>query len=129
VAWAHQLKHLLDACSPDADQVDLGCDHLNIHKLASLYEAFEPSEARRLARRLEAHYTPKYGRWLNIAEIALSVLTKPCLDRRIAELETLRQETRAWAQERNAKQTGVDWPFTTDDARIHLKRLSPQYQD
>jgi DDE superfamily endonuclease len=105
------------------------CDNLNTHKIASLYEAFEPTEARRLARRLELHYTPKHGSWLNIAEIELSVLTKQCLDRRIADLDTLRLETKAWEHQRNAKQTGVDWQFTTDDARIKLKRLYPQYQD
>ena len=127
--WAHQIKHLLDACSPDAAKVILVCDHLNTPKLASLYEALEPQEARRLAQRLEIHYTPKHGSWLHIAEIALRVLTQPCLDRRIAAIDMLRQETKAWAHERNAKQTGVDWQFTTDDARMRLKRLYPQYQD
>jgi DDE superfamily endonuclease len=102
----------------------LVCDNLNTHKVASLYEAFEPQEA----RRLELHYTPKHGSWLNLAEIELSVLSKPCLHRRIADLETLRHETKAWEQERNAKQTGVDWRFTTEDARMKLKRLYPQYQ-
>jgi hypothetical protein len=129
VDWAHQIKHLLDNCYPDADKVLLVCDHLNTHKLASLSEAFAPQEARRLARRLELHHTPKHGSWLNIAEIALSVLTKQCLARRIAAIDTLRQETKAWEHERNAKQTGVDWQFTTADARIRLKRLYPQYQD
>jgi DDE superfamily endonuclease len=102
--------------------------NLNTHKVASLYEAFEPAEARRLARRLELHYTPKHGSWLNIAEIELRVLSKQCLDRRIADLEILRQETKAWEHERNAKQTDVDWQFTTEEARIRLKRLYPQYQ-
>lgn len=129
VDWAHQIKHLLDDCYPDADKVIVVCDNLNTHKLASLYEAFAPKEARRLAQRLEIHYTPKHGSWLNIAEIELSVLTKQCLDRRIAEIDTLRQETKAWEHERNAKQTGVDWHFTTEDARIRLKRLYPQYQN
>lgn len=129
IDWAQQIKHLLDDCYPEADKVHLVCDNLNTHKIASLYEAFAPTEARRLARRLEAHYTPKHGSWLNIAEIELSILTKQCLDRRIAELETLRQETTAWEQRRNAKQTGVDWHFTPEDARIRLKRLYPQYQD
>jgi hypothetical protein len=107
----------------------LVCDNLNTHKIASLYEAFAPAEARRLARRLEVHYTPKHGSWLNIAEIELSVLTKQCLDRRIPAIDTLRQETKAWEHERNVKQTGVDWHFTTADARLRLKRLYPQYQD
>jgi hypothetical protein len=129
VDWAHQIKHLLEACYPEADKVDVVCDTLNTHKIASLYEAFEPQEARRLARRLELHYTPKHGSWLNIAEIELSVLSKPCLNRRIADLDRLRHEAKAWEQERNAKQTGVDWQFTTEEARIRLKRLYPQYQD
>jgi hypothetical protein len=128
VDWAHQIKHLLDDCYPDADNVIVVCDHLNTHTLASLYEAFAPQEARRLARRLEIHYTPKHGSWLNIAEIELSVRTKQCLNRRIAAIDTLRQETKAWEHERHAKQTGVDWQFTTEDARIRLKRLYPQYQ-
>ena len=128
IDWAHQIKHLLDDCYPDADKVTLVCDNLNTHKIASLYEAFAPTEARRLARRLAIHYTPKHGSWLNIAEIELSVLTKQSLDRRITAIEMLRQETKAWEHERNAKQTGVDWHFTTADARIRLKRLYPQYQ-
>jgi hypothetical protein len=128
VDWAHQIKHLLDDCYPDADTVILVCDNLNTHKLASLYEAFAPQEARRLARRLEIHDTPKHGSWLNSAEIERSVLTKQCLHRRIAAIDTLRQETKAWEHERNAKQTGVDWQFTTEDARMRLKRLYPQYQ-
>jgi len=128
VDWAHQGQHLLDDHYSQAAKVRLICDNLNTHKVASLYEAFEPAEARRLARRLELHYTPKHGSWLNIAEIELSVLSKQCLDRRIADLEILRQETQAWEHERNAKQTGVDWQFTTEDARIRLKRLYPQYQ-
>jgi len=128
VDWAHQIKSLLDDHYPTAEKVRVICDNLNTHKVASLYEAFEPAEARRLARRLELHHTPKHGSWLNIAEIELSVLSKQCLNRRIAELETLRHETKAWERERNAQQTGVDWQFTTEDARIRLKRLYPQYQ-
>jgi len=128
VDWAHQIKHLLDDRDPHVVKVRLVCDNLNTHKVASLYEAFEPQEARRLARRLEFHYTPKHGSWLNIAEIELSVLSKQCLHRRIADLETLRHETQAGEQERNANQTGVDWRFTTEEARIKLKRLYPQYQ-
>jgi hypothetical protein len=128
VDWAHQIKSLLDDHYPTAEKVRVVCDNLNTHKVASLYEAFEPSEARRLAQRLELHHTPKHGSWLNIAEIELSVPSKQCLNRRIADLETLRHETKAWEQTRNAKQTGVDWQFTTEDARIRLKRLYPQYQ-
>jgi hypothetical protein len=128
VDWAHQIKALLNEHYPTAAKGRVVCDNLNTHKLASLYEAFEPVEARQLARRLELHYTPKHGSWLNIAEIELSVLTTQCLDQRIADLETLRHETKAWEHERNAQQTGVDWQFTTEDARIRLKRLYPQYQ-
>jgi len=129
VDWAHQSKHLLDDCYPDAAKVIWVCDHLNTHQIASLYEAFAPTEARRLARRLEVHSTPKHGSGLNMAEIALSILTKQCLARRIPAIETLRQEPKAWEHERHAKQTGVDWQFTTEDARMRLKRLYPQYQD
>jgi uncharacterized small protein (DUF1192 family) len=126
--WVHQVKALLDDHYPEAAKVILVCDHLNTHKIASLYETFEPAEARRLVNRLDICYTPKHGSWLNIAEIELSVLSSQCLDRRITDLETLQREIKAWEQERNAKQTGVDWRFTTEDARICLKRLYPQYQ-
>jgi hypothetical protein len=88
VDWAHQSKHLLEDCYPDADKVLLVCDNLNTHKLASLSEAFAPKEAHRLAQRLEIHYTPQHGSWLNIAAIELRILTKPCRDRRIAAIET-----------------------------------------
>ena len=104
------------------------CDNLNTHKLGSLDEAFPPETARRLAQRLEIHYTPTHGSWLNIAELELSVLTRQCLDRRIPDLDTLRQETGAWETRRNTNQKGVDWQFTTPDARIKLRRLYPQIQ-
>jgi len=126
--WAQQVKALLDDDYPEAQQVTLVCDNLNTHKLASLYESFEPSEARRLAKRLDIRYTPKHGSWLNIAEVELSVLSSQCLDRRIADLETMQHEIKAWQQERNLKQKSVDWQFTTEKARIRLKRLYPQYQ-
>ena len=113
VDWAHQLKPLLDDGYPEADKVLLGCDNLNTPTLASLSEAFAPQEARRLAPRREIPYTPKHGSWLPIAAIAWSVLTKQGLDRRIAAIDMLRQETKAGEHERNAKQTGVDWQFTT----------------
>ena len=128
VDWAQEIKQLLDEDFPEAAKVILVCDNLNTHKIASLYEAFQPHEARRLVKRLEIHHTPKHGSWLNIAEIELSVLTKQCLDRRIPDIETLQTETRAWQQVRNARQKGVDWQFTTQDARIKLKRLYPQIQ-
>jgi hypothetical protein len=128
VDWAQEIKHLLDVDFPKAEKVILVCDNLNTHKIASLYEAFEPQEARRLVKRLEIHHTPKHGSWLNIAEIELSVLTKQCLNRRIPDMQALQAETKAWQQNRNARQKGVVWQFTTHDARIKLKRLYPQIQ-
>ena len=128
VDWAHEIKELLEVHYPQASFIRLVCDNLNTHKIASLYEAFEPEQARRLAKRLEIHYTPKHGSWLNIAEIELSVVTRQCLKRRIADIDTLRNEVRAWGQKRNERQKGVDWQFTTDDARIKLKRLYPRIQ-
>ena len=129
VDWAHEIKELLDEGYPEADRVRLVMDNLNTHKIASLYEAFSPEKARRLARRLEIHYTPIHGSWLNVAECELSSLTRQCLGRRIGDIETLRSETKAWERERNEKQTGVDWQFRTDNARIKLKRLYPQIKE
>ena len=111
---------------PETTKVILVCDNLNTHTIGSLYEAFSPVEAKRLRDRLEIHYTPKHGSWLNVAEIELSLLTRQCLRRRIAEIDRLRQETRGWAQRRNAGQKSVDWQFTSKDARVKLKRLYPQ---
>lgn len=128
IDWAHEIKELLEIDYPDATKVVLVCDNLNTHKPASLYKAFEPAVARSLLERLEIHYTPKHGSWLNIAEIELSVLTKQCLDRRIPDIETLRSETTQWARERNTGQKSVDWRFTTDHARIKLKRLYPKIE-
>jgi hypothetical protein len=128
VDWAHEIKELLEIDYPDATKVVLVCDNLNTHKPASLYKAFEPAVARSLLERLEIHYTPKHGSWLNIAEIELSVLTKQCLDRRIPDIKTLRSETTQWARERNAGQKSVDWRFNTDHARIKLKRLYPKIE-
>jgi DDE superfamily endonuclease len=126
--WAEEIKELLDADYPDAEKVILVVDNLNTHTPGALYEAFEPSEARHLLDRLEIHYTPKHGSWLNIAEIELSVFTKQCLGRRMPDIETLREEAKAWHCDRNARQRSVDWQFTTEDARIKLKRLYPQIQ-
>ena len=128
VDWAEEVKMLLETVYPEAEQVILISDNLNTHKLKSLYKAFPAAEARRLSQRLALHHTPVHGSWLNIAEIELSVLTRQCLSRRIPDLETLKQETAAWASHRNAASKGVDWRFTTDDARIRLKRLYPQTQ-
>jgi len=128
VDWAHQVRELLDVDYPRAEKVILVCDNLNTHTTASLYEAFEPAEARRLVERLEIHYTPKHGSWLNIAECELSVLTRQCLAGRTPDAEALARKTKAWERERNARQRGVDWRFSTEDARIKLKRLYPQVQ-
>ena len=128
IDWAHEIKELLDKDYPDVEKVILVCDNLNTHKIASLYETFEPKEARRLAERLEMHYTPKHGSWLNIAEIELSAFTKQCLNRRIPDMAILQQEAKAWYRKRNTNQKAVDWQFTTEKARIKLKRLYPQVQ-
>jgi len=124
--WAAEARILLEEDYPHAQKVRLVCDNLNTHKIASLYEAFPAEVARRLAARLEIHYTPKHGSWLNIAEIELSALTKQCLDRRLGDLDTVRRESAAWARDRTAAQKSVDWRFTTGDARIKLKHLYPQ---
>jgi hypothetical protein len=124
--WAQEIKELLVVDYPLAPTVVLVCDNLNTHKIASLYETFRPEEARQLAKRLEIHYTPKHGSWLNVAECELSVLTQQCLDRRIPDILTLSDVGRTWTQERNGKQKGVEWQFTTEDARIKLKSLYPQ---
>jgi len=125
IDWALQIKELLDNHYPNARKVVLVMDNLNTHTGASLYEAFEPDEARRLLERLEIHYTPKHGSWLNIAEIELRVLTGQCLNRRIADKQTLIREVAHWQDQRNSRQAKVDWQFSTDDARIKLKRLYP----
>lgn len=123
--WAQVIKDLVDVQYPDAERLVLVMDNLNTHSPGSLYEAFPAQEAKRLTDKLELHYTPKHGSWLNIAEIELSVLARQCLDRRIADEETLRQEVAAWVQARNAAGGRVNWRFTTTDARIKLKRLYP----
>ena len=128
IDWAREIEELLEVHYPQVPLIRLVCDNLNTHKIASLYEAFRPEHARLLAKRLEIHYTPKHGSWLNIAEIELSALTRQCLNRRIPDMDTLRSETRTWERRRNEKQKGVDWQFTTDNARIKLKRLYPQIE-
>lgn len=124
--WAAQIKQMLDQRYPDAVKVRLVMDNLNTHNIASLYETFEPKEARRLAERLEIHYTPKHGSWLNMAEIELSVLKGQCLDRRIADMATMQAEVAAWESDRNNSTNKINWQFTTKDARIKLKRLYPK---
>jgi len=123
--WALQIKDLLDNQYPNTKKVVLVMDNLNTHSGASLYEAFKPHEARRLLDRLEIHYTPKHGSWLNIAEIELRVLMNQCLKRRIPDKCTLEREVSQWQIERNFLQAKVNWRFSTDDARIKLKRLYP----
>lgn len=123
--WAEQIHVLVDEWYPEADRIVLVLDNLNTHTGTSLYETFAPAEARRLLDRLDIHYTPKHGSWLNIAEIELSVLTRQCLCRRLPDKQTLAREVAAWEQKRNANHAKVDWRFTSDDARIKLKRLYP----
>lgn len=125
VDYAHVLKDIVDLHYPDALLITVVQDNLNTHKPASLYQAFEPAEARRILNRLEFCYTPKHGSWLNMAEIELSILARQCLDRRIADFETLQSEVAAWVETRNQQHTWIDWRFTTEDARIKLKRLYP----
>jgi DDE superfamily endonuclease len=124
--FARLVRRLLEEWYPQADKVVLVLDNLSTHTPAALYEAFAPAEARRLVERIEWHYTPKHGSWLNVAEVELSVLARQCLDRRIPDLETLRAEVATWEQDRNRQRVRVDWQFTTADARIKLKRLYPE---
>jgi len=126
--WAHRVKWVLDNQYPDAEKVVLVMDNLNTHVISSFYEAFPPEEAFRLVQRLEIHYTPKHGSWLNIAEIELSALAVQCLgNRRISSIKALNKELElsAWETQRNTSQKGADWHFTTADARTELKRLYP----
>jgi DDE superfamily endonuclease len=129
IDWAELIKELVDEHYPKKRKIVLVMDNLNTHKLSSLYEAFEPSEARRIAERLEIHYTPKHGSWLDMAEIEIGVMARQCLDRRIEDQQTLRNEINAWQQTRNAEQIRVNWRFTTSDARIKLKSLYPSTQN
>jgi hypothetical protein len=126
--WAREVKGLLDEDYPEAEKVILISDNLNTHSVAALYEAFPPEEARRLAQRLELHHTPKHGSWLNIAECELSAFSRQCLAQRVSDATTLAQKARIWAKDRNRRQQGVNWRFTTADARIKLKRLYPEIQ-
>jgi hypothetical protein len=125
VDFANVLKLIADDLYEDAQKIVLVMDNLNTHKLSSLYQAFEPAEARRLWERFEVHHTPKHGSWLNIAEIELSVLSRQCLDQRFADQEELTKAVDAWLIDRNERGVGVNWQFTTKDARIKLKHLYP----
>jgi len=124
--WAWWIKGMLDERHPNAVQVRLILDNLNTHCLASLYEALEPQEARRLAERLEIHYTPRHGSWLNMAEIELSALNGQCLDRRIPNMQMMQNHMAAWENDRNNRQSKMHWDFTNVDARTKLKHLYPK---
>ena len=125
IDFAHICRDLVDIHFRDAEKITLVCDNLNTHKPASLEKAFPPDEGRRIAKKLEFHYTPKHGSWLNMAEIELSVLSRQCLSRRIPDQQTLKRKVQAWQNRRNNQRATVKWQFTTDDARIKLKRLYP----
>jgi hypothetical protein len=126
--WAVAVRELVDVHYPEAEKIVLVMDNLNTHSIGSLYEAFPPAEARRIALKLEIHHTPKHGSWLNMAESELSILARQCLDRRIPDLEQLRREVSAWQQERNQAETPMIWRFTTKHARIRLARLYPSLE-
>jgi hypothetical protein len=126
IDWAVFIRDLVDGKYAAAERIVLVMDNLNTHGIASLYEAFPAAEAWRIAQRLEIHHTPKHGSWLNVAEIELSVFKRQCLPERVPEIEEMRRMTKAWNIGRNSRQTKVDWQFTTEDARIKLKRLYPK---
>jgi hypothetical protein len=123
--WAEEVAHILEVIYPQAPKICLVMDNLNTHNISSLYEAFPPQRARALARRLEIHYTPKHGSWLNIAESELSAMTIQCLERRFSDIDILRQELSAWSASRNAASVAIKWQFRTADARVKLRRLYP----
>ena len=129
IDWAEEIKYLVEVSYPDSEKIVLVMDNLNTHALASLYKAFPASEARRIARKLEIHYTPKHGSWLNIAEIELNVMTRQCLSQRISDIEKLRQELSAWEQDRNGHAACIQWQFTTDKARTKLVSLYPKFDE
>lgn len=124
--WAEEVRFLVDGMYPDAERIVLVMDNLNTHRVASLYKRYPPGEARRIARRLEIHYTPRHGSWLDIAEIELNVMTRQCLSRRVGDIDALRSELAAWERERNAGQATVNWQFRTKDARTKLASLYPE---
>ncbi len=123
--WAVVVKDLVDQHYPEADGITLMMDNLSTHKKSALYEVFPPQEAKRIADKIDIHFTPKHGSWLNMDEIGLSVLSRQCLDRRISTIQQLGKEVKAWLTDRNQKPTSINWRFTTKDARIKLKRLYP----
>ena len=129
IDWAEEIKYLVDVSYPGSEKIVLVMDNMNTHALASLYKAFPASEARRIARKLEIHYTPKHGSWLDIAEIELNVMTRQCLSQRISDIEKLRQELSAWEQDRNGHAACIQWQFTTDKARTKLVSLYPKFDE
>lgn len=124
--WAEEIKTMVDEWYPDVEKITLVMDNLNTHRISSLYKRFAPAEARRIIKKLDIHYTPKHGSWLNIAEIELNVMTRQCLSRRIENIEKLRTELAVWESERNNADSKVSWQFQTKDARIKLESLYPK---
>jgi hypothetical protein len=127
IDWAEEIKYIADVRYPNVEKITLVMDNLNTHKISSLYKAFPAAEARRLTKRLDVHYTPKHGSWLNIAEIELNVMTRQCLKRRIDDIEKLRSELSSWEVERNNKISTINWQFTNSDARTKLISLYPKF--
>ena len=128
IDWAYCVREMVDQIYPDAEQIVLVMDNLNTHNKSSLYEAFEPAEAKRIADKLEIHYTPKHGSWLDMAEIELGILARQCLSRRIDNMEQLKDEVAAWQVIRNTAEAKVNWRFTTKNARIKLRKLYPSIE-
>lgn len=128
IDWAYCVREMVDQIYPEAEQIVLVMDNLNTHNKSSLYEAFEPTEAKRIADKLEIHYTPKHGSWLDMAEIELGILSRQCLSRRIDNMEQLKDEVAVWQAIRNTAEAKVNWRFTTDNARIKLKKLYPSFE-
>lgn len=127
IDWAEEIRYLVDEMYPNVQKIILVMDNLNTHRPASLYKAFPPEEARRIIKKLEIHYTPKHGSWLDIAEVELNVMTRQCLSRRLVSIDVLRSELSAWENERNHNKSKVNWQFTTKDARIKLVSLYPEF--
>ena len=126
IDWAEEIKYLTDVCYPDIEKITLVMDNLNTHKISSLYKLFPAAEARRIAKRLDVHYTPKHGSWLNIAEIELNVMTRQCLNRRIDDITRLQSELSSWETERNNRISTISWQFTNNQARTKLVSLYPK---
>jgi len=125
IDWAEEIRYMVDVMYHDKERICLVMDNLNTHRPSSLYKSFPPEEARRILKKLEIHYTPKHGSWLDIAEIELNAMTRQCLSRRIPTIEKLKEELKSWEEKRNAKSAKVNWQFRTTDARVKLKSLYP----